>query len=97
MLQRKPVPVDGAWLLTDHDSKTAQEWMFTAIAALTPLGWRGTPLATEGVIDRVEFNNEDYPTGSLQASLGQWVVLDEGTLKVLTVEQCEAQYDAVSS
>jgi len=96
-LHRKPIAVDGAWLLTDHDGKTAQEWIFAAIAALTPLGYRATPLVSPdsaGVIDRVEIGNND-PTGAKQASVGQWIVLDDGVLKVLTAEQCDAMYEEV--
>ena len=94
-LHRKPIAVGGAWLLTDHDGKTAQEWIFAAIAALTPLGYRATPLAGEsGVIDRVEIGNSD-PTGAKQASVGQWIVLDDGVLKVLTTEECDAMYEEV--
>ena len=95
-LHRKPIAVGGAWLLTDHDGKTVQEWIFAAIAALTPLGYRATPLAGEsGVIDRVEIGNGN-PLGAKQASVGQWIVLDDGVLKVLTVEECEAMYEEVS-
>ena len=47
-LHRKPIEVDGAWLLTEHDDKTAQEWIFAAISALTPLGYRATPLISPG-------------------------------------------------
>ena len=95
-LHRKPIEVDGAWLLTEHDDKTVQEWIFAAIAALTPLGYRATPLAGEsGVIDRVEIGNGN-PLGAKQASVGQWIVLDDGVLKVLTVEECEAMYEEVS-
>ena len=94
-LHRKPIEVDGAWLLTEHDGKTAQEWIFAAIAALTPLGYRATPLAGEsGVIDRVEIGNNN-PTGAKQANVGQWIVLDDGVLKVLTTEQCDAMYEEV--
>ena len=94
-LHRKPIEVDGAWLLTEHDGKTAQEWIFAAISALTPLGYRATPLAGEsGVIDRVEIGNSD-PTGAKQASVGQWIVLDDGVLKVLSTEQCDAMYEEV--
>lgn len=94
-LHRKPIEVDGAWLLTEHDDKTAQEWIFAAISALTPLGYRATPLAGEsGVIDRVEIGNSD-PTGAKQASVGQWIVLDDGVLKVLSTEQCDAMYEEV--
>ena len=94
-LHRKPIEVDGAWLLTEHDGKTAQEWIFAAIAALTPLGYRATPLAGEsGVIDRVEIGNGN-PLGAKQASVGQWIVLDDGVLKVLTTEQCDAMYEEV--
>lgn len=94
-LHRKPIEVDGAWLLTEHDGKTAQEWIFAAISALTPLGYRATPLAGEsGVIDRVEIGNSD-PTGAKQASVGQWIVLDDGVLKVLTTEECDAMYEEV--
>lgn len=94
-LHRKPIEVDGAWLLTEHDGKTAQEWIFAAIAALTPLGYRATPLAGEsGVIDRVEIGNGN-PLGAKQASVGQWIVLDDGVLKVLTTEECEAMYEEV--
>ena len=94
-LHRKPIEVDGAWLLTEHDDKTVQEWIFAAIAALTPLGYRATPLAGEsGVIDRVEIGNGN-PLGAKQASVGQWIVLDDGVLKVLTVEQCVAMYEEV--
>ena len=94
-LHRKPIEVDGAWLLTEHDDKTAQEWIFAAISALTPLGYRATPLAGEsGVIDRVEIGNSD-PTGAKQASFGQWIVLDDGVLKVLTTEECDAMYEEV--
>lgn len=94
-LHRKPIEVDGAWLLTEHDGKTAQEWIFAAIAALTPLGYRATPLAGEsGVIDRVEIGNSN-PLGAKQASVGQWIVLDDGVLKVLTTEQCDAMYEEV--
>lgn len=94
-LHRKPIEVDGAWLLTEHDGKTAQEWIFAAIAALTPLGYRATPLAGEsGVIDRVEIGNGN-PLGAKQASVGQWVVLDDGVLKVLTTEECDAMYEEV--
>ena len=94
-LHRKPIAVDGAWLLTEHDDKTVQEWIFAAIAALTPLGYRATPLAGEsGVIDRVEIGNGN-PLGAKQASVGQWIVLDDGVLKVLTVEQCVAMYEEV--
>lgn len=91
-LRRKPIEVDGAWLLTDHDGKTALEWMFSAITTLTPLGWRGTPLPnSEGVIDRVEFAGNDGV--ATQAAFGKWVVLDDGNLKVLTVEECEELYE----
>ena len=94
-LHRKPIEVDGAWLLTDHDGKTAQEWIFAAISALTPLGYRATPLAGEsGVIDRVEIGNGN-PLGAKQASVGQWIVLDDGVLKVLTTEECDAMYEEV--
>ena len=94
-LHRKPIEVDGAWLLTEHDDKTVQEWIFAAIAALTPLGYRATPLAGEsGVIDRVEIGNGN-PLGAKQASVGQWIVLDDGVLKVLTTEQCDAMYEEV--
>lgn len=94
-LHRKPIEVDGAWLLTEHDGKTAQEWIFAAISALTPLGYRATPLAGEsGVIDRVEIGNSD-PTGAKQASVGQWIVLDDGVLKVLTTDECDAMYEEV--
>lgn len=94
-LHRKPIEVDGAWLLTEHDGKTAQEWIFAAIAALTPLGYRATPLAGEsGVIDRVEIGNGN-PLGAKQASVGQWIVLDDSVLKVLTTEECEAMYEEV--
>ena len=94
-LHRKPIEVDGAWLLTDHDGKTAQEWIFAAISALTPLGYRATPLAGEsGVIDRVEIGNSDS-TGAKQASVGQWIVLVDGVLKVLTTEECDAMYEEV--
>ena len=94
-LHRKPIEVDGAWLLTEHDDKTAQEWIFAAISALTPLGYRATPLAGEsGVIDRVEIGNSD-PTGAKQASVGQWIVLDDGVLKVLTTDECDAMYEEV--
>ena len=94
-LHRKPIAVGGAWLLTDHDGKTVQEWIFAAIAALTPLGYRATPLAGEsGVIDRVEIGNGN-PLGAKQASVGQWIVLDDGVLKVLTTEQCDAMYEEV--
>ncbi len=94
-LHRKPIAVDGAWLLTDHDGKTAQEWIFAAIAALTPLGYRATPLAGEsGVIDRVEIGNGN-PLGAKQANVGQWIVLDDGALKVLTTEECDAMYEEV--
>ncbi len=94
-LHRKPIAVDGAWLLTDHDGKTAQEWIFAAIAALTPLGYRATPLAGEsGVIDRVEIGNGN-PLGAKQANVGQWIVLDDGVLKVLTTEECDAMYEEV--
>ena len=94
-LHRKPIEVDGAWLLTEHDDKTAQEWIFAAIAALTPLGYRATPLAGEsGVIDRVEIGNGN-PLGAKQASVGQWIVLDDGVLKVLTTEECDAMYEEV--
>ena len=94
-LHRKPIEVDGAWLLTEHDGKTAQEWIFAAIAALTPLGYRATPLAGEsGVIDRVEIGNGN-PLGAKQASVGQWIVLDDSMLKVLTTEECEAMYEEV--
>ena len=95
-LHRKPIAVDGAWLLTDHDGKTAHEWIFAAIAALTPLGYRATPLISSGggAIDRVEIGNNN-PTGAQQASVGQWIVLDDGVLKVLTAEQCEAMYEEV--
>ena len=94
-LHRKPIAVDGAWLLTEHDDKTVQEWIFAAIAALTPLGYRATPLAGEsGVIDRVEIGNGN-PLGAKQASVGQWIVLDDGVLKVLTTEQCDAMYEEV--
>ena len=66
-----------------------------AISALTPLGYRATPLAGEsGVIDRVEIGNSD-PTGAKQASVGQWIVLDDGVLKVLTTEECDAMYEEV--
>lgn len=94
-LHRKPIEVDGAWLLTEHDDKTVQEWIFAAIAALTPLGYRATPLAGEsGVIDRVEIGNGN-PLGAKQASVGQWIVLDDGVLKVLTAEECDAMYEEV--
>lgn len=94
-LHRKPIEVDGAWLLTEHDDKTAQEWIFAAISALTPLGYRATPLAGEsGVIDRVEIGNGN-PLGAKQASVGQWIVLDDGVLKVLTTEECDAMYEEV--
>ena len=96
-LHRKPIAVDGAWLLTDHDGKTAQEWIYEVIGALTPLGYRVTPLVSPGgggVIDRVEIGNSN-PTGAKQASIGQWVVLDDGVLKVLTTEECEAFYEEV--
>ena len=94
-LHRKPIEVDGAWLLTEHDDKTAQEWIFAAISALTPLGYRATPLAGEsGVIDRVEIGNGN-PLGAKQASVGQWIVLDDGVLKVLTAEECDAMYEEV--
>ena len=94
-LHRKPIAVGGAWLLTDHDGKTVQEWIFAAIAALTPLGYRATPLAGEsGVIDRVEIGNGN-PLGAKQASVGQWIVLDDGVLKVLTTEECDAMYEEV--
>ena len=96
-LHRKPIAVDGAWLLTDHDGKTAQEWIFAAIAALTPLGYRVTPLVSPdsgGAIDRVEIGNNN-PTGAKQANVGQWIVLDDGALKVLTTEQCDAMYEEV--
>lgn len=94
-LHRKPIEVDGAWLLTEHDGKTAQEWIFAAISALTPLGYRATPLAGEsGVIDRVEIGNGN-PLGAKQASVGQWIVLDDGVLKVLTAEECDAMYEEV--
>ena len=94
-LHRKPIAVDGAWLLTDHDGKTVQEWIFAAIAALTPLGYRATPLAGEsGVIDRVEIGNGN-PLGAKQASVGQWIVLDDGVLKVLTADECDAMYEEV--
>ena len=94
-LHRKPIEVDGAWLLTEHDGKTAQEWIFAAIAALTPLGYRATPLAGEsGVIDRVEIGNGN-PLGAKQASVGQWIVLNDGVLKVLTADECDAMYEEV--
>lgn len=94
-LHRKPIEVDGAWLLTEHDDKTAQEWIFAAISALTPLGYRATPLAGEsGVIDRVEIGNGN-PLGAKQANVGQWIVLDDGALKVLTTEECDAMYEEV--
>ena len=94
-LHRKPIEVDGAWLLTEHDDKTVQEWIFAAIAALTPLGYRATPLAGEsGVIDRVEIGNGN-PLGAKQASVGQWIVLDDGVLKVLTADECDAMYEEV--
>ena len=94
-LHRKPIEVDGAWLLTEHDDKTAQEWIFAAISALTPLGYRATPLAGEsGVIDRVEIG-DNTPTGAKQANVGQWIVLDDGVLKVLSTEQCDAMYEEV--
>ncbi len=94
-LHRKPIEVDGAWLLTEHDDKTVQEWIFAAIAALTPLGYRATPLAGEsGVIDRVEIGNGN-PLGAKQANVGQWIVLDDGALKVLTTEECDAMYEEV--
>ena len=94
-LHRKPIEVDGAWLLTEHDDKTVREWIFAAIAALTPLGYRATPLAGEsGVIDRVEIGNGN-PLGAKQASVGQWIVLDDGVLKVLSTEQCDAMYEEV--
>ena len=95
-LHRKPIAVDGAWLLTDHDGKTAQEWIFAAIAALTPLGYRATPLIStgSGPIDRVEIG-DNTPTGATQASVGQWIVLDDGVLKVLTAEECDAMYEEV--
>ncbi len=94
-LHRKPIEVDGAWLLTEHDDKTAQEWIFAAISALTPLGYRATPLAGEsGVIDRVEIGNGN-PLGAKQASVGQWIVLDDGVLKVLTADECDAMYEEV--
>ena len=94
-LHRKPIEVDGAWLLTEHDDKTVQEWIFAAIAALTPLGYRATPLAGEsGVIDRVEIGNGN-PLGAKQARVGQWIVLDDGVLKVLTADECDAMYEEV--
>lgn len=80
-LRRKPVEVP-AWLLTDHDGKTAMQWMFDAIATLTSMGWRGTPLpGPSGSIERVEFNGPD-PLGSVQATFGQWVVLEIGRAHV---------------
>lgn len=96
-LQRKPIAVDGAWLLTDHDGKTAQEWLFAAIAALTPAGWRGTPLASTpgGEIDRAQFDHDGDPLGAKQSQFGQWIVLDAGVLKVLSAGDCAATYDVV--
>lgn len=98
-LHRRPIAVDGAWLLTDHDGKSAQEWLFAAIAALTPLGWRGTPLASTlgGGIDRVQFDHDGDPLGAKQAAFGQWVVIDAGVLKVLTIDDCAATYDVVEA
>ena len=96
-LHRKPIEVDGAWLLTDHDGKTAQEWIFAAIATLTPLGYRATPLVSPdsgGVINRVEIG-DGTATGAKQASVGQWIVLDDGVLKVLTTEECDTMYEEV--
>ena len=55
-LHRKPIEVDGAWLLTEHDGKTL---------------------------------------GAKQASVGQWIVLDDGVLKVLTADECDAMYEEV--
>lgn len=92
-LHRKPIEV-SAWLLTDHDGKTAQQWLFEAIATLTAQGWRGTPLlGPSGSIDRAEFNGAD-PLGSVFATFGNWLVLD-GTLRVLTPEQVIEEYDVV--
>ena len=95
-LHRKPIAVDGAWLLTDHDDKTAQEWIMAAVMALTPLGYRATPLISSsgGPIDRVEIG-DNTPTGAKQANVGQWIVLDDGALKVLTTEECDAMYEEV--
>ena len=96
-LRRKALEVDGAWLLTEHDGRSVAEWIFAAIGALTPLGWKGTPLATGGVIDRVEFSNDSIPLSAKQATAGQWVVLDRGQVHVLTAEECEDYYDEVEA
>ena len=42
----------------------------------------------------MEIGNSD-PTGAKQASVGQWIVLDDGVLKVLTTEECDAMYEEV--
>jgi hypothetical protein len=47
-----------------------------------------------GVIDRVEIGNGN-PLGAKQASVGQWIVLDDSVLKVLTTEECDAMYEEV--
>jgi hypothetical protein len=102
-LTRKPLPVTGDWLLTDHNDDsgnlvTAQGWLFQAIAALMPLGWRGSPLASTvgGDIDSVEFQDSTNPLGAQSAMFGQWIVLDAGALRVLSVEDCEAEYEEAS-
>ncbi|MGQ9348957.1 hypothetical protein [Mycolicibacterium gilvum] len=96
-LKRKPLPPLGAWLLTDHDGKSAMEWMFAAIADLAQFGWRGTPLpGPGGVIERIEFNHDARPLGAVQAAVGAWVVLElDGDLKVLTESECSELYDPV--
>ena len=100
MLQRKPTPLWARHLVesTDPDTDrviTVQEKIFTAVADLDALGWRGVVAFPNGQCV-IEFNSKTDPTlPPVRPALGDWLVLDIGLLRTFTDVDCAANYDEV--
>lgn len=97
-LQHKTTPVE-AWHLAERVDPitdraiSAPEAIFTAIAELEPLGWRGAAAMSNGEWV-IEFNsNADPAAPSVRPVIGEWVVLDIGLLRRFTSEEKAEHFD----
>lgn len=98
-LQRKVIP-GPAWHLAESvDSDTGRtvslpEAIFTAIDELGVLGWRGITARPNGETV-IEFNSDADPSfPSVRPSVGDWLVLDIGLLRVFTDAEITEYFDA---
>ena len=98
-LQHRPTQVLAWHLAESVDPETertisAPEAIFTAIAELSPLGWRGAAVMPNGEWV-IEFNSNTDPTvPSLQPTVGDWLVLDAGLLRKYTDAEITELFEA---